>query len=208
MQAISLPPEEADYHTDAIHDCDEMFVQAHDMSDLLDHPDPCALPTPQSITLPPLDAVIPATPPPESPAPLPLRSLFLEVCSVEKYCQLINSSTPPPDRAAHIDGGSMATTTSMLDLLYYYHEYTVMEWFQVPSLRVANEHTHQPIGYGYLHVPLQSPNAHIFIKAYCTPEIPAKILLPDAVALAYGCRGYLTCSEFYEDTCYVKLRPC
>ena len=63
-------------------------------------------------------------------------------------------------------------------------------------LKVADDTTHVPTGIGCLKVPCSQAGMHKFVRTYCTPEIPATILSPDAMGQEMDCQGYQTCSDF------------
>lgn len=102
-----------------------------------------------------------------------------------------------------MDGGSMTTTTHRQDLIWDYHPFTPDELKDVPHLCVANTTRHQPIGEGHLCVPTE--HATLLVPVFLTPQIPATILSPDEIALANGCSGYVTVSEFVGKHCCLQL---
>ena len=88
------------------------------------------------------------------------------------------SITPRPAPRAHMDGGSMANTTQDITLLWHLTYFAA--GVPVPTLCVADERAHHPVGFGYLRVPcLSSPMGYEMVHTFYTPTLPATILSPD-----------------------------
>jgi len=99
------------------------------------------------------------------------------------------------DQRAHIDGGSQATTTNDLSLLWHF-KYSVEP---LPPLAVADAGRHQPVGVGYLRVPVQGGDkGYEMVRCYYTPTLPVTILSPDRMCHQYGCRGHTSITTLGE----------
>ena len=109
----------------------------------------------------------------------------------------------------HVNGGSMANTTDRMDYLFGHKEFKGDEIYtSPPQLRVADDTIHRPLGKGYLKIPVDKGSGYLLAKAYYTPQIPATILSPDAMAKAFRCRAYQTYSDFVGDQTRLTLVSC
>jgi hypothetical protein len=58
---------------------------------------------------------------------------------------------------SYFDGGSMATTTDVLPALWHYRPFDPFDPPPAP-LEVADQHSHLPIGFGFLRIPSSEPS--------------------------------------------------
>jgi hypothetical protein len=92
---------------------------------------------------------------------------------------------------AHADNGSMACTTNNRDLLFAYRPLP-----KQASVRLydAGQHAHQPIGVGFLRVPVDNNGTNrvssVFVRTYYTPTIPGVIVSHSAISRQLGTTGY------------------
>jgi hypothetical protein len=108
---------------------------------------------------------------------------------------------------AHVDGGAQTSTTGEKDLLWHYVEFPSTQ--KVPTLRVADETPHYPIGYGYLKVPSLTGSGHHLVACFHTPTLPATLVSPDRIGKAFKCEGYSTLSLFKRtQQCELRLHHC
>ena len=138
--------------------------------------------------------------------------LAMQKVSVTQYYQdlrvsevSLHEKLPP---RAHVDGGALATTTDAREYLWSYHRYSKDERQHVSRLRVADDTVHIPSGRGYLKVPCRETPGFLFIECYYTPEIPATILSPNALAKSLECSKYCTFSDLINGKATMELGDC
>ena len=183
---------------------DASYSDSEDESDTaLDddiHPPP-PIPTRSVATarLPPREDFFAAHPGVDVPPVLrDLHRSSADVCglgiSIEDYYRNLEVSEMQLHRIlppkGHVDGGSLATTTDRRDYLFNYRAYTRPEQDSLPRLKVADDSLHVPTGHGYIKIPSSSPPYYMYAKSYYTPEIPATIISPHALAVDGKADGY------------------
>ena len=110
---------------------------------------------------------------------------------------------------AHVDGGSIATTTDRKDYLFSFRTFSPDEIRNsVVRLKVADDSIHVPSGVGYLKIPSRTSPFYLYVKCYFTPQIPATIVSPDAMAKSLDCTGYATFSSLVDDRATMQLVNC
>ena len=87
----------------------------------------------------------------------------------------------------HVDDGSMANTTNQINYLFRCNEFVVDALLRAPQLRMADDKVHRPFGKGCLKVPTNNSAGFLQDEPYYTPQIPATILSPDAMAKSFHC---------------------
>ena len=160
---------------------------------------------PATAVVPTLDEVLPFYDPVDT-TPAVIRALHqlgsdiseLNVRVVDYYQELRSISpelSPAVAPKGHVDGGSIATTTDRKEYLFCYREFTEEEAQSTVRLKVADDTVHVPTGIGYAKMPCQRGTGSLYARCYYTPEIPATIVSPDAIARSLGCNGYSTFSN-------------
>lgn len=110
----------------------------------------------------------------------------------------------------HLDGGAQASTTDQLDLLWNYEKFGANNPYR---LRVADARPHQPVGSGFLRVPIvssdtSSPTAFYEVECFYTPSMPTTIVSPTAMSKTHGCRGYSSVLLHDNSRCHIALHQC
>ena len=138
--------------------------------------------------------------------------LAVRKVSVNEYYQelrvsevTLHGDLPP---RAHVDGGALATTTNACEYIWSYHQYDEEERRRVTRLRVADDTIHIPSGRGYLKVPCNETPGFLFVECYYTPEIPATILSPNALAKSFDCSKYCSFSDLIHGQATLELGDC
>lgn len=98
----------------------------------------------------------------------------------------------------------MATTTDILPSLWYYRPFNSLDPLSVP-LEVADQHSHLPVGFGFLCIPSSDPSGHTMVFCLFTPSLPATIVSPFSIGLQFHARGYSCVSDFDSCHCSVTL---
>ncbi|KAI2502040.1 hypothetical protein MHU86_12443 [Fragilaria crotonensis] len=157
------------------------------------------VPSTNSITIPVADAN-PALPASETihiddvlPEPILLRRLA-ETYDRERQLSF-----------AHADNGSMACTANDRKLLFAYRPLSRTN----VRLFDAGHHAHQPIGVGFLCVPVDNRGnaggpSSVFIRTYYTPTIPGIIISHAAISKQLGTDGYHM-SSFSENIGHIHF---
>ena len=73
---------------------------------------------------------------------------------------------------------------------------------------MANNSVHAPSGVGYLKIPCRTSPYYLYVKCYFTPQIPATILSPDAIAKLLDCTGYTMFSSLIDNRATMQLVNC
>jgi len=102
---------------------------------------------------------------------------------------------------AHMDAGSMTSTMSHLDCLW---DYKIIDGTS-PTLCVADNTPHHPIGVGFVKVPISSTPDSLLICSFYTPMLPAIILSPASIASDTGCSSYTSFSNLNGQDCSLTL---
>ena len=139
------------------------------------------------------------------------EELKIQSVSMQEFCEALSVSSVLLGKAlpprGHVDGGALASTTDRKDYLWCCRKFDDTDT-DIPFLKVADDTVHRPTGVGFLKVPCRKSQRHLCVRTYHTPEIPATILSPHAMARAFGCDGYCTYSNVVNNAASLSLRNC